>query len=240
MAVITKSYTSYAEANAVVSALKSSGYDDDAISLISHGSASDHFARDPEMPADRMIDPLTSSGTIAGRSVSGAVASRPGYDDDSSTLVEDRPQHTTAGDDAAIGATSGTILGGGAGLLAGLGLMAIPGLGPVVAAGWLAATATGALVGAVAGGATGGIIGALMDAGVPEHDSEVYAETVKRGGAIVSVRVADADRDRVERIMNDHGAIDPSATADEYRRTGWSGFDANSGAVPFNPNPPAI
>ena len=89
----------------------------------------------------------------------------------------------------ATGAGIGGVVGGGAGLLAGLGLLAIPGLGPVVAAGWLAATA----VGAAAGAATGGLVGALVGAGVSHGEAEVYSESVRRGGTLVSVRVADGD-----------------------------------------------
>ena len=102
--------------------------------------------------------------------------------------VDDRAEG--AGKGAGIGAG----VGGTAGLLAGLGLLAIPGLGPVVAAGWLAATA----VGAAAGAATGGIVGALTEAGVSAEDAHSYAEGVRRGGTLVSARVADADRSRLE------------------------------------------
>src|SRR5215212_8715964 len=81
----------------------------------------------------------------------------------------------------------GAAIGGTAGLLAGLGLLAIPGVGPVVAAGWLVA----ALTGAAAGGATGGIIGALsQQAGVSDEEANVYAEGLRRGGALVSAKVA--------------------------------------------------
>ena len=76
-------------------------------------------------------------------------------------------------------------MGGAAGLLAGLGLLAIPGIGPVVAAGWLAATAAGA----AAGGATGGIIGALSRSPASAKTKpHVYAEGVRRGGTLVTVR----------------------------------------------------
>ena len=92
----------------------------------------------------------------------------------------------------AKGAGIGGALGGGAGLLAGLGLLAIPGLGPVVAAGWLASTA----VGAAAGAAAGGIVGALVDAGEPEEHANVYSESVRRGGTLVTARVADQDAAR--------------------------------------------
>ena len=105
--------------------------------------------------------------------------------------VDDRAEG--AGKGAGIGAG----LGGAAGLLAGLGLLAIPGLGPVVAAGWLAATA----VGAAAGAATGGIVGALTEAGVSKEDATLYAEGVRRGGTLVSARVADTDRARLDAIL---------------------------------------
>src|SRR6185312_5774278 len=110
------------------------------------------------------------------------------YDDDRSE----------AGEDAAGGAGIGAVVGGAGGLLTGLGIMAIPGIGPVVAAGWLAATA----VGAVAGGAAGGIIGALTQSGVPKEEAELYAEGVRRGGTLVTARVADGDRARCEAILN--------------------------------------
>src|ERR1051325_697487 len=106
--------------------------------------------------------------------------------------VDDRTEGATAG--AGIGGT----IGGVAGLLAGLGLLAIPGLGPVVASGWLASTAAVA----AAGGITGGIIGALTQAGVDEDDAHAYAEGVRRGGTLVTARVEDADRARVEAIMD--------------------------------------
>src|ERR1700730_10383910 len=112
--------------------------------------------------------------------------------------TDDRAEGATKG--AGIGAT----LGGGAGLLAGLGMLAIPGIGPVVAAGWLASTAAVA----VAGGATGGLIGALTQSGIGEEEAHTYAEGLRRGGTLVTVRVPDGDRARVEAIMNRYIPID--------------------------------
>jgi uncharacterized membrane protein len=95
-------------------------------------------------------------------------------------------------------AGAGAALGGAAGLLAGLGAIVIPGLGPVVAAGWLA----GALGGVVVGGAAGGVIGALMEAGVSDNDAAQYAEGVKRGGTLVTIRVMGQDRALYEDILD--------------------------------------
>lgn len=74
--------------------------------------------------------------------------------------------------------------------------VAVPGLGTAAAAGWLASTLAGAASGAVIGGGVGGILGALKDAGVADDDAHVYAEGVKRGNTLVSVRVEEADRAR--------------------------------------------
>jgi hypothetical protein len=131
--------------------------------------------------------------------------------------VDDRAEG--AGTGAGVGAT----VGGAAGLLAGLGLLAIPGVGPVVAAGWLVATAAGA----AAGGLTGGIIGALTQAGVSDDDAQVYAEGVRRGGALVTARVPDADAARLEAVL-DRSALRTSDLRTNYGKTGWKSFDPNA------------
>jgi hypothetical protein len=124
---------------------------------------------------------------------------------------------------AGTGAGLGAGVGGAAGLLAGLGLLAIPGLGPVVAAGWLAATA----VGAAAGAATGGIVGALTQAGVSESDAHSYAEGVRRGGTLVSARVGEADRDRLDALLNE-SAVNLRDRSAAWQKTGWKAFDPSS------------
>src|SRR5215218_2932416 len=112
-----------------------------------------------------------------------------------------------AGTGAGTGASLGGLLGGGAGLLAGLGMLAIPGLGPVVAAGWLASTLVGAGAGAAAGAASGGLLGALTGAGVDERDAHTYAEGVRRGGTLVTVRADQSMADRVIDILDDEGTV---------------------------------
>lgn len=128
--------------------------------------------------------------------------------------VDDRAEG--AGKGAGIGAG----VGGTAGLLAGLGLLAIPGVGPVVAAGWLAATAAGA----AAGAATGGVLGALSEAGVSKDDAETYAEGVRRGGTLVSARVPDADRSKLEAVLS-RSAVDVQSRRASWQKSGWKSFD---------------
>src|SRR6059058_1953669 len=138
--------------------------------------------------AERAVTRLEEAGvphsdiSIVANNSDNWYGSRSGKVDRDADGVDDRAEG--AGKGAGIGAG----IGGAAGLLAGLGLLAIPGLGPVVAAGWLASTA----VGAAAGAATGGIVGALTEAGISKEDAHVYAEGVRRGGTLVSGRIADA------------------------------------------------
>lgn len=127
---------------------------------------------------------------------------------------------TNAGEGAGIGAG----VGGAAGLLAGLGMLAIPGVGPVVAAGWLAATA----VGAVAGAATGGIVGSFIKEGHDENEANYYAETVRRGGSVVSVRAEPQQEAAVEAILDGATPINRDTRMAQYRQDGWSRFDENA------------
>lgn len=135
------------------------------------------------------------------------------------------PEKETAVDIAADGAGAGSLIGGGAGLLAGLGVIAIPGIGPVVAAGWLAATAVGAAAGAIAGAIGGGIVGSLTRAGVSEEDAHFYAEGVRRGGSLVSARVADDRAVTAEEILHAHEHVDIDSRRHIFRDNGWSQFD---------------
>jgi hypothetical protein len=144
-----------------------------------------------------------------------------------------RTDHTDTASGAGTGAGIGAVLGGAAGLLAGIGALAIPGVGPVVAAGALAATLAGAGVGA----AVGGLVGALVEAGIPREQADIYAEAVRRGGTLVTVRTDDAVSDRVSDILNRHSPVDIEERVESWRQTGWQGFDER--AEPYPDDRPA-
>jgi hypothetical protein len=146
------------------------------------------------------------------------------------STAERTDTESRAASGAGTGATTGAVLGGGAGLLAGLGMLAIPGVGPVVAAGWLVATLAGAGAGAAVGAAAGGLVGSLTAAGVPEREAHVYAESVRRGSSLVTVRTDDSSATRVEAIMARHQPVDWQARDRDYRGTGWTGFDPDAPA----------
>jgi uncharacterized membrane protein len=118
----------------------------------------------------------------------------------SQSFEPDGSAHPFAGATAA----AGTVAGASAGLLAGLGTVAIPGFGPVIAAGWIVST----LVGAGAGAALGGLAGALADAGLTDEEASTYADGVRRGGALVTVKVDEARVDRVVSILDDEGEVE--------------------------------
>lgn len=140
-----------------------------------------------------------------------------------SKVDRDRDGVDDRAEGAGTGAGIGAGLGGAAGLLAGLGLLAIPGLGPVVAAGWLASTA----VGAAAGAATGGIIGALTEAGISKEDASRYAEGIRRGGTLVSARVSEQDRSRLDALLHE-SSVNLQERSAAWQKSGWTEFDAAS------------
>jgi hypothetical protein len=149
-----------------------------------------------------------------------------GFTDSQISLVAHRHQEDDSiMDGVATGAGVGAAAGGAAGLLAGIGLLAIPGVGPVVAAGWLAAMAAGAAAGGATGAAAGGIIDALVDSGVDRDDAPVYAETLRRGGAVVSVRTDDGRRSLASDIMDRATPVDIASRRHAYTDAGWTSYD---------------
>src|SRR6202521_5316598 len=79
-------------------------------------------------------------------------------------------KNTKAPEGTAVGATSGSVIGGVLGWLAGIGALAIPGVGPFIAAGPMMA----ALAGGGAGGVVGGVGGGAVGMGIPEYEAKRY------------------------------------------------------------------
>src|SRR6202000_746060 len=123
---------------------------------------------------------------------------KPGSGDVDPKHDKDRDGKDDRSEGAVAGGGLGAIAGGGVGVATGLGMLSIPGVGPVVAAGWLASLAAGA----VAGGAAGGIIGALVESGTSKENAALYAEAVRRGGVIVTAKVADDEAAKYKAILS--------------------------------------
>jgi hypothetical protein len=127
---------------------------------------------------------------------------------------------------AGKGAAVGGLIGGGASILASLSMLAVPGFGPVLVAGWLASTVAGATLGAM----TGGLLGVVKEATETEEEAQIFAEGVRRGGSLVSVRTDVTHAGQVEEILNRHGSVDAASRGMEYRERGWDGFDETAPA----------
>jgi hypothetical protein len=198
---LARMYDSYDDAKAVVHELEASGVPHSEISLVANADAH-----------GRTSDPSSTAAMTGG----GTSPVDPAARDD-----------TDAGAGGKRGAVLGGVLGGGAGLLAGIGALAIPGVGPVVAAGWLVATLAGVGVGA----ASGGLVGSLTGAGVSHDEAQVYAEGVKRGGSLVTVRADEAEASRIEAILARRSPTDWQQRRSSYG-TDWKGFDEVSTPSP--------
>jgi len=74
------------------------------------------------------------------------------------------------------------------------------------------------------------VVGALTQMGVNSEEAEVYAEGLRRGGAVVSARVADADAARLQAVLDSSAVRIPDRAA-MYRKSGWTKFDPS--ATPY-------
>jgi uncharacterized membrane protein len=145
-----------------------------------------------------------------------------GYD-----TMDDRDKTSNVVADAGIGAAIGGV---GGLLLSAAGALTIPVIGPILAAGPIAAALTGAGIGAAAGG----LIGALTESGIPEEDAKYYAEGVRRGDVLVTVRADASQSDRVCDILDRHDAVDVDDRVQNWKSRGWSGWsDTNQ---PYSPD----
>ncbi len=59
-------------------------------------------------------------------------------------------------------------------------------------------------------------------------ESDVYAESVRRGSVAVAVKVEDKMVDRAADILNDNGAVDVDRRTAQYRAAGYKNYDAKA------------
>ena len=90
------------------------------------------------------------------------------------------------------------------------------------------------IAGLAIGAVAGGLIGGLTDAGISETHAEYYAEAVRRGGALVTVRADDGRADEAEAIIRRHGAFDIEDRATQWKSTGWTGYNPEAEPYTFD------
>src|SRR3954452_8454086 len=122
----------------------------------------------------------------------------------------DRDKASDVVADAGIGAAIGGV---GGLLLSAAGALTIPVIGPILAAGPIAAALTGAGIGAAAGG----LIGALTESGIPEDEAKHYAEGVRRGDVLVTVRAEQGMADQVSDILDRNHAINVEDRVSDWK-----------------------
>jgi hypothetical protein len=71
----------------------------------------------------------------------------------------------------------------------------------------------------------------LTETGIPEDHASYYAEAVRRGGALVTVKVDESRADRATEIMKANGAIDLDERVSRWRESGWDGWHPT--ALPY-------
>lgn len=154
--------------------------------------------------AAAIVDDLKASG-FANSDISAL------FPDTAGTRDFAHEQSTKAPEGAAVGVSTGSLLGGTLGWLAGIGTLAIPGVGPFIAAGPIMAALSGAAVGAAAGGVTGALVGY----GMPEYEAKQYEGKIRSGNILMSVHAENGDQvTRVKEIFSRHGAEDVSYTGE--------------------------
>lgn len=110
---------------------------------------------------------------------------------------------TKAPEGAAVGVSTGAVIGGTLGWLAGIGALAIPAFGPLIAAGPI----MGLLAGAGVGGTVGGVTGALIGMGMPEYEAKRFEGMIKEGGVLLSVHCDNSDWvKRAKDVLENTGA----------------------------------
>lgn len=75
------------------------------------------------------------------------------------------------------------------------------------------------------------LVGSLQEHGVDAADAELFAECLRRGGAVVTADVVDSHSAAVSSILWNAGAVDLAERRNEYRGDGWSGFDEAAGPL---------
>ena len=76
-----------------------------------------------------------------------------------------------------------------------------------------------------------GLFGSLKDLFVPDEDRYTYAEGMRRGAVLMTVRVEEGQVGQASQIIERAGALDLDAQEASWRQSGWTGYDAKAHAT---------
>jgi hypothetical protein len=108
-------------------------------------------------------------------------------------------------------------------------LFSVPGVGPVIVSGWLDSI----LLENTMAKDMSRRVRALANAGASDDHANCYAESVRRGGVLVSARVNDDQITSAWSVLGAEHAVNIGERFRAYRDEGWRGFDET--ATPYDP-----
>jgi len=73
-----------------------------------------------------------------------------------------------------------------------------------------------------------GFFASLKDSMLPDEDRYAYAEGMRRGAILLNAKVDESQIDRASDILEHSGAMDLDAQETEWRKSGWTGYDAST------------
>ncbi len=76
-----------------------------------------------------------------------------------------------------------------------------------------------------------GLMASIADLFMPDADRHTYAEGMRRGGVLLSVRADEAQMERVSDVLEASGAVDLDTREAEWRQGGWTGGGGATAAV---------
>jgi uncharacterized protein (TIGR02271 family) len=76
----------------------------------------------------------------------------------------------------------------------------------------------------------------LKDLFLPAEDRYAYAEGLRRGGVVVSVRTEELDYERVLEILDRDGAVDLDKQEASWREEGWTGYPGGGATAVSTPS----
>lgn len=146
--------------------------------------------------------------------------------DDLSLVVRDKEAASLT-----VSAGSGAGFGALIGALVGIGTALVPGIGPLIAGSGLLAVALTAGVGAAAGALTGGLTAGLLDLRLSAAETTRCAETLRQGGAIVSVTTKEQWLEWAQRIMARRQPLSLEEREAHWYDSSWGAFGSSSALV---------
>jgi stress response protein YsnF len=77
----------------------------------------------------------------------------------------------------------------------------------------------------------GDLLANLQGFNIPDNRAQLYAETLRRGGAVVAAHTDDNAANQIATDLDRFGSLDLEAAESRWRAAGWDGYDMN--AAPY-------